>query len=154
MIEVKPNLTHQSNCPYCKAPLKNISILWMGMRVCAESECLSCHAKIIEDLKIVYALTFPCQVDLTKQTVFCSEVVNDWFGKPLLWALENPEQSEVKISREIFTHHQQVIILNCVDFLYGYSLLRLLNAQKHLECHSQYGLILIIQSQGYFILVE
>lgn len=118
----------------------------MGMRVCAESECLSCHAKIIEDLKSVYALTFPCQVDLAKQTVFCSEIVNDWFGKPLLWALENPQQVEIKISREVFTPHQQVVILNCIDFLYGHSLLRLLNAQKHLECHSQYGLILIIQS--------
>ena len=128
MIEVMPNLLHQSNCPYCKVSLNNLRILWLGMRVCIESECSSCNTKITEDLRIAHALTFPCQVDLAQQVAFCSEESKIWFGQPLLQSLKNLQNIEVEILKETFVHHQKVIVLNCIDLIYGHS------ASSNLKC--------------------
>lgn len=142
MIEIKPNFAAFSNCPYCRAFLRSSSTIWLGMRVCARLERCSCGAEIIEDLNISYAIIHPCQIDLVKETIFCDQA---WFGQPLLQSLKNPQKTEIDVSKEIFSDHSQVIILNCIDFLWGHSLLKLLVAQKHLDYHSEYGLIVVIQ---------
>jgi hypothetical protein len=144
MIEIKPNIQHPSTCPHCEAPLKPKNILWQGMHVCVESKCVSCHTKILEDLEVGHAVNFPYQVDLAKHEVYGHEFCKYWLGEKLLVSLQNPQEEKLGISKEVFKCHQRVLILNCIDYLYGHSLLKLLNAQRHLENDPDYGLIVIV----------
>ena len=143
MIEIKPNIQHHSACPYCRATLKPGSVLWQGMHVCVKSECVNCRTEIVEDLEVGHAVTHPYQVDLVKRLTFGNESAKDWLGKPLLESLQNPQSETVEISKEIFKQCKRVVILNCIDYLYGHCLLKLLNVQKHLH-HLERGLVVIV----------
>jgi hypothetical protein len=50
MIEIKPNIQHQSNCPYCKKSIKPVNVRFLGMHVLVESKCLNCHIELLESL--------------------------------------------------------------------------------------------------------
>ncbi len=143
MIEIKPNIQYQSNCPYCGAALNPVNILWQGMHVCVESQCADCDAEIVEDLKVGHAVTHPCQVSLVKEQVFCQESAKNWLGEPLLQALRNPQPEALQISKEVFKQCKRVTVLNCIDYLYGHCLLKLLNAQRHLD-QFDCGLVVIV----------
>lgn len=144
MIEIKPSLQHHSTCPYCQADLKPDRILWQGMHICVNSECLSCNKTIIENLRVGHNVTRSCQIDLEKGAVWNSRDQKSWLGEPLLQSLKNPQPEKIKIIKEVFKECKRVIILNCIDYLYGHCLLKLLNAQRHLDYHSEYGLVVII----------
>jgi len=53
---------------------------------------------------------------------------------------------KVKIIVEKFRTFSKVVILNCIDSLYGHSLLKLLNAERHLQPETDIGLVVIVQS--------
>ncbi|MGI0484475.1 hypothetical protein ACN4EK_03500 [Pantanalinema rosaneae CENA516] len=142
VIQVSPQIQHQSSCPYCQVVLKPSSLLWAGMFICTRLSCQICGAEIIEELPIGHAENAVSQVDLVKQVAFG----NCWTRELLLANLINPEQKVVNLNREIFQQRDRVIILNCIDYLYGHCLLKLLNAQRHLEDNADYGLVVLIQS--------
>ena len=146
LVQIKPTIQHESNCPYCGTTLEPASVLWLGMFTCTTNKaCAGCRAKIIEDLKIGHAVNYSYQIDLEKGRLFGNTVSEDWLGKPLLKSLQNPQDAEVRVLKEVLKPYKQVVILNCIDFLYGHCLLKLLNAQRHLEEHSDYGLIIVMQ---------
>jgi hypothetical protein len=145
MIQIKPVIQHTSSCPYCKNILKPTDkIVWQGIHICTHSKCIRCGVHFIEDLRVGHSVTYPYQVDLEKKTVFGEEVAKEWLGKPLLSSLQCPHDEKIEISKEVFKLCRSVIFLNCIDHLYGHCLLKLLNAQRHLEQHSDYGLVIIV----------
>jgi hypothetical protein len=160
MIQIQPiiKLEHQPTCPHCGTVIQPSNILWLSMAICTEyQKCPSCNATIVEDLRVGHAALSAFQVDLEKKTLFgnvpdrepLSEPLlnfndREWLGEALLNSLENPQSEPIKINKEILKPSKNVIILNCIDYLYGHSLLKLLNAQKHLEEQSNYGLVVII----------
>lgn len=144
MIEIKPELQYQANCPHCTKPLIPASTLWDGMHICVESTCSNCGAEIVEQMKVGHTLMGGCLVDLKAAEVFGNEKAKAWFGEILLKALQKPNPQTVAVVKEVFQPCQRAILLNCIDYLYGHSLLKLLNAQKHLEQHREYGLIVIV----------
>lgn len=145
MIQIKPVIQLLSNCPYCQTSLRPVDVLWQGIHVCAESECDNCGAEIIEDLPTGQALASPYQVDLKRGAIYGSKGALGWFGKPLLESLEQA-QVESKPGFEVkrFSQFRHVIILNCLDYLYGHAVLKLLNVDHHLKSRPDLGLILII----------
>lgn len=148
MIQIKPEINHQSTCPQCGSSLKPNSILWQGIHVCAVSTCSHCTAEIIEDLRVGHAIYYPYQVDLRANKLFYTNQDGfSWFGTPLLKSLQKPER-DIKVTFTIEKNHEKkdVIILNCIDFLYGHSLLKLLNAETHLNNNPKIGLVVIIPS--------
>jgi hypothetical protein len=50
------------------------------------------------------------------------------------------------VCREVVRVERNVIILNCLDTMYGHSLLKLLNASRHLADNPERGLIVVIPS--------
>jgi hypothetical protein len=125
--------------------LKPGSMFWQGMYVCIKAQCPKCSASLVEELKIGHAINFAYQIDPLNQSVFGPESGKDWLGKPLLHALQTPQLEEIEISKEVLKPCKQVVILNCIDFMYGHSLLKLLNASRQLELGSEYGLVVIVQ---------
>jgi hypothetical protein len=88
--------------------------------------------------------------DLTKlisqKKYFChNDGVKKWLVKPLIKALQNPQPEPVNISKEVFKKCKQVVVLNCIDSVYGHCLLKLLNAQRHLDYNPDHGLVVIVQ---------
>lgn len=145
MIRIKPSIEFTGNCPSCEGELVARKILWQGIHVCAVSDCGSCGAEIIADLKVGQALFTPYRVDLEKGLLSGDEAQCHWFGTPLLNSLQNPDHDQnVSLKVEKFSGHSKVIILNCIDFLYGHSLLKLLNADNHLREDPDLGLIMIV----------
>ena len=145
MIKIKPNIEHRSHCPYSGKVLKPIKVLWQGTHVCVVSDSPD-GGEIIEELRIGHAAKTPYQIDLAKKAIFSGDkYAEELLAKPLLNSLQNPQTEQLEIFQEIFKSYQRVIILNCVDYLYGHSLLKLLNAQRHLESNPDLGLIVIVQ---------
>lgn len=145
MIEIKPNIQQRSNCPYCETELNPKSVLWQGIHIVLDSKCEGCGSEIIDDLRVGHGVKNYIQVNLIKEEVFAADAYKkEWLGKPLLNSLQNPQPEKLEIVKEIFKPCNRVIILNCIDHLYGHSLLKLLNAQRHLECNSDYGLVVIV----------
>lgn len=145
MIQIKPEIQHRSNCPYCGEVLTPKKVLWQGIHICVISNCPHCHAEIIEDLKVGHALYMPYQVDLRKNALFGDDKPKCWFGVPLLKSLQSPKtDSDIEFKAEKFREVKKVIILNCIDYLYGHCLLKLLNAESHIKNNPAFGLIIIV----------
>jgi hypothetical protein len=144
MIEIKPNIQHQSNCPCCKTSLKPVNVGFLGMHIIVESKCNNCHVELLESLAFGHFIHHHFQIDLVKNVVFSENNIYRWVAKNLLESIQNPETEKLEIPKEIFKACRKVIILNCIDYLYGHCLLKLLNAQRHLDLHQNYGLIIIV----------
>jgi hypothetical protein len=151
MISIKPSITYHEKCPYCETALEPKSILWQGMHICAETHCPKCNAEIIGDLRSGHAVIYPYRADLKQNQVFGENsaygIKNSdlWLGKPFLESLKDPNHQVIEIQEEIFKSHKRVIILNCIDYLYGHSLLKLLNSDDCLAQHPDLGLVVIVQ---------
>lgn len=144
MIKIKPNIEHKSNSPISGQALNPKKILWHGMQICVEFEPNSTE-QILDILRVGHRSDTQIQVDLAKGEVFAGDSsAADWLGKPLLKSLKNPRLEKLEIVKEVFKSCNRVIILNCIDYLYGHSLLKLLNAQRHLECNPELGLVVIV----------
>ncbi|RUS98509.1 hypothetical protein DSM106972_081380 [Dulcicalothrix desertica PCC 7102] len=115
------------------------------MFICAKSVCPNCDAQIIEDVKVGHGNYFHYQIDTDKSLIFGDKMGKNWLGRLLLNSLHNPQFENVKIVKEVLKKSDQVIILNCIDYLYGHCLLKLLNADKHLRENREYGVVVIVQ---------
>lgn len=145
MIQIKPVIQHTSSCPYCSNILKSTDkIVWQGIHVCTHSKCIKCAVDVIEDLRVGHAVTYPYQVDLERKSIFGEKAAEKWLGKPLLDSLQCPHNEKIEISKEVFKSCKSIVLLNCIDYLYGHCLLKLLNTQRHLEQHSDFGLVIIV----------
>ena len=145
LIKLKPQVIDTPNCPYCGSSLKITSVLWQGMHICAETRCLECNIDIVSSLPVGHTVNFSFQLHLDSKQIWGDSTSKDWAIIPLLNSLQSPQPEVLDIKKEVFKQSDKVIVLNCVDYLYGHCLLKLLNAQRHLEDDSEYGLIVIIQ---------
>lgn len=145
MIKIQPNIDYKTCCPRCRKPLNCDKLLWQGIHVCAESHCKDCRIEIVSDLKVGHAIYYPYQVDVTNQRLFGGAPSSSWFGLPLLESLMNPTNDDtLRLTVEQNKKHDSVVILNCIDYLYGHSLLKLLNAEREMNKNPGRGVIVII----------
>lgn len=145
MIQVKPAIDYREPCPHCAGVLSPDHLLWQGIHVCAVARCRSCGAEIVGDLPVGEALDFPYQVDRKRGLLFGSAPARNWLGDPFLRSMLHPEEDpEIGLEIEVRERRPKVVILNCIDFLYGHSLLKLLNAARHLRETPELGLVLIL----------
>jgi hypothetical protein len=114
------------------------------MHVLVEAKCPNCHTELLGSLAVGHFINQTFQIDLIKKVVFCEKDLHKWLAENLFDSLQNHETENLEIYKEVFKQYQRVIILNCIDYLYGHCLLKLLNAQRHLELHQNYGLIIIV----------
>jgi hypothetical protein len=145
VIQVKPTIDYREPCPHCGRALLPENVMWQGIHVCAVAHCPGCGAEIVGDLPVCEAIDFPYQVDRKKGLLFGSALARDWLGEPLLKSLLHPEDDpEIGLEIEVRAKRPKIVILNCIDFLYGHSLLKLLNADRHLQRDAELGLVLLL----------
>lgn len=144
-IQLKPHIEANPTCPRCHQKLASPRVLWQGIHVCVEAQCPNCQAEIISDLPVGHARQTPYQVELRTNSLFGNAASpRRWFGMPLLASLQQPKSTEITLKVERLHEANQVIILNCLDFLYGHTLLKLLNAETHLREQGEFGLVVLI----------
>ena len=148
MIQIKPTINHQGTCPGCGKESDPFRVLWQGQHTCGVFKCSSCQTLFIEDFKMMFSIDAPFQVNLSTGQLIQLYGKADyigWFGKPLLQSIASPQQyPNLTMKVEKIKDHQEVVILNCLDFLYGHSLIKLLEIEYYLDQQPSLGVIVII----------
>jgi hypothetical protein len=144
MIKIYPKVDQEFTCPICNRETEATKIVWQGIHVGVESMCKMCQRRFYQDLLAGHSISKPCSVDLEMFQVFCDNDPKGWYSEPLRESLKNPSEEPLNFRKEIYSTSDKVIILNCIDYLYGHALLKLLNAERHLKDHPDYGLIVIV----------
>ncbi len=114
-----------------------------GMRILADLACAKCGREYYGDLRAGHALFSP--------TLLCRQTGKTYEqpGANFMGAwLRNSYAHRVDASRscriEVFKPLDRVIVLNCLDRLYGHCLLKLLNAQYYLDHCRDLALVVIV----------
>jgi FkbM family methyltransferase len=101
-----------------------------GWRMLLEGTCDICAHDYLQDLPAGHGLVYPTTLDLhTGETIDDAGAV--WFARALRGIWEHPDGEPVRFHVSQRTRRDHVVLLNCLDAVYGHSLLKLLNAQRH-----------------------
>jgi hypothetical protein len=115
-----------------------------GMRNLADLRCLVCHREFYGDLTAGQALYTPMLLEKKSGVVHDQHGVawfGDWLRDSYAERMAHPVSFAVE---ERLPITRPVVLLNCLDTLYGHSLLKLLNAEYYLA--HEVDLVLIIPS--------
>ena len=133
-------------CPHCRARLEVKGWHIPGMRNLADLLCERCGREFYGDLAAGQALYTPMLLEKTTGAVHDQHGV-EWFAGWLRDSYarrsDEPVPFDVRESRPVT---RPVVLLNCLDTLYGHSLLKLLNAQHHLDRHADVDLVIMLPS--------
>ena len=133
MIKIKPNIEANPNCPICQKSLLTQKLLWQGIHICTETHCNNCEKDFISDLPVGHGVHASFHVAKDSYELY-GERARGWLGVPLQKSLREPSPKLVELTIEKKKAVSgDVVILNCIDYLYGHSLLKLLNASRHIK---------------------
>ena len=96
-------------------------------------------------MKVGHATYNPYKIVFPEKIVHGEDGSYKWLGKPLLNSLINPSEKKVKMEVDKRKKESEVIIINCIDYLYGHSLLKLLNSEREHKENPEKGIVVIIQ---------
>ncbi len=155
-IQLKPFINQKVFCPYCSKILSDQKPIWTGIHVCVSGHCDACNIDFVQDLIIGHARYYPFGVDTTNWKLFGPENHSQkWFGQPLLESLKNPNSKDIalKVTKKIAVSYKnkKVIIINCIDFLYGHCLLKLFNCDQYKNDVNNYLIVIAPQSIEWLI---
>ena len=145
MIRLKPTLEiPPRECPNCRSTLLASDFLITGMRNLADFHCPQCGSEFYGDLPSGQALYTPILLD-KKSGVVCDDYNIAWFSGWLFdsYAKRTKEPLGFEV-RKLSKVKNKVVLLNCLDTLYGHSLLKLLNAQHYINRQPDVSLIVML----------
>lgn len=143
MIILHPIPDAVFNCPYCQEHLEVIGWYVPGMRNLADLKCPQCKLRFYGDLAVGHGLHYPMLLEHETGIVH-DDYAEEWFAQWLRDSYANRVDSSVKFTVENFSQLKKPILLNCLDTLYGHSILKLLNAQYYIDRCLDHELILLI----------
>ncbi|HEX8353976.1 MAG TPA: hypothetical protein VF611_13805 [Pyrinomonadaceae bacterium] len=133
-------------CPYCRARLRVKGWHVPGMRNLADLLCENCGRAFYGDLASGQALYTPMLLEKGAGAVHDAHGV-EWFAG---WLRDSYAR---RVDEPVPFHAQErraitrpVVLLNCLDTLYGHSLLKLLNAQYYLDRRADVDLVVMVPS--------
>ncbi|MCG8367193.1 MAG: hypothetical protein MJA27_28130 [Pseudanabaenales cyanobacterium] len=146
MIRIFPDIEFNAQCPIDAAELHIKDVVIPGMRCLADSICPICNTRYYVDLPVGHALWFPTTLNQSTAEIYTQFGVN-WFSQRLRESFLEPVEVEPIPIIHKFFDADRIIILNCLDFLYGHSLLKLLNVQYYLDNHPELGCCVLAPTQ-------
>jgi hypothetical protein len=146
MIRLHPIPETEHECPRCAAALEVLGWYMPGMRSLADLRCARCGRAFYADLPAGQALYTPMLLE--KETGIVHDSYNvEWFAGWLRDSYARRTDAPLTFEvRQRLPVRREVVLLNCLDTLYGHSLLKLLNAQHYLERRADLDLIVIVPS--------
>jgi hypothetical protein len=145
MIRIKPEPENQFFCPECaeKAELKEI--VMQSIFVLADCLCEKCGFEFYQTLPVGHTIINTLRIGKVNANSHPSDIQKTWLTEALLKAVTCISHEVIEIKKTVHKKHDQVVILNTLDYLYGHALLKLYNAAFHLDHHKDSGLIIIVQ---------
>lgn len=134
MIRLKPiPEAARRECPNCRAILAARGFAVTGMRNLAALVCPRCEAEFYADLPAGQGLYTPILLDKKAGAVY-DDYDARWFSEWLADAYARRTNEPLAFETKKFSPVKNtVVLLNCLDTLYGHSLLKLLNADYYLN---------------------
>jgi hypothetical protein len=133
-----------SQCPSCQHDNEIFTaVKFLGIHVVAEYICGKCACLYSQDLPVGHALYYPIQKDITNNKITDPYKVS-FFTSAFARSLNHPDEQKVSFSRIVKEEKQEVIIVNCLDYLYGHVLLKLLNVSYYKETNPDKGVIVLV----------
>jgi hypothetical protein len=144
IIKTKPNES-TLKCPSCDVHGSHIEYVFHGIHTSEKFTCKKCKHYFIIDLPIGYSTNCSFQYNVkTRDCRYSNKGAYSWFIKPYLKSLSNPSLKFIKIRHIKRRKAKNPLILNCMDYLYGHVLLKLLNIERHLKDNKNLDLVIII----------
>jgi hypothetical protein len=145
-VELYPSTDADHSCPYCRGALRVEGWHINGMRNLAELLCPACGREFFGDLAAGQALYTPLLLEKATGAVHDPHGVEwfaGWLRDSYARRVDEPVPFDVREHRPV---KRPVVLLNCLDTLYGHSLLKLLNAQHHLDRQQDCDLVVMVPS--------
>jgi len=144
MIELHPNLENKYSCPVCDGPVELRGFIINGMRNLVDITCPACRRSFYADIPAGHGLLYPFTIDQETLEVF--QPLNP-FGDVLRLNCQHRRFDEVELNILRNLERDQIVLLNCLDFVYGHSLLKLLNVQYYLDNYAELGCCVLVPRQ-------
>jgi hypothetical protein len=120
-------------CPVCGAALSPTSVCVAGMPIIVSARCSGCGRVFDFDWPAGHALLHPVIVDRETRAAHVGGA--DWYIRHFLRCLasrENPASLEILVRGECRPGRAAVLV-NCVDYLYGHVLWKLMSVPRHIR---------------------
>ena len=140
---LRPVPPEAGRCPRCHCALEVVRLHVAGWRSLLEGSCPRCGHRYVQDLPAGHGLVYPATLDLATGETLAPPGAT-WFSQPLLEYWERPDDGKVAIRVERRATSARAILLNCLDPVYGHSVLKLLNASRDRDDDAQAGLIALV----------
>jgi hypothetical protein len=155
MIQIKPLEPSEIKCT-CEGNFIVSELIWQGLHICKKLVCPKCNKVIISSIPVNQSLIE--QYDLDPDSGLIRDknrniVLDNWYSsklKSILYPVRDPVSIEIQVIRK----YDSVIILNTLDYIYGHSLLFLLNLQRIIESETKLGIIVIVQPMLKWLIPE
>ena len=145
LIELKPKVENHFTCPKCKAGNPIIKeVLIQPVYELADCVCGNCGLEFFQTFRAGHSVNDNLSIEKIGKRIFANSDSTFWLLDILNNRNHKVNNGKTSIEKRIFKKYENVVILNALDFLYGHVLLKLYNAQFHLENQNGLGLILII----------
>jgi hypothetical protein len=146
VIQIKPYVPKKNFCK-CGGEFLFKDLLWQGLHVCEKLTCNKCNKIRIDSLPVnqssVEQYTFYPESGLIID-IEGNAVPDNWFSVKLK-SVAHPVNDDVEIVIEKFGDYNEILILNTLDYVYGHSLLFLLNLQRIIKAEKRLGIVVIVQ---------
>ncbi len=146
MLRIYPEIEFSAKCPSDGAALAITNVVIPGMRCLADVICPKCANNYYIDLPVGQGLWSPIVLNRATAEIY-DPLKMTWFSQPLQEGFTNPVTSDVVPIVHKFFDADRIVIVNCLDFLYGHSLLKLLNVQRYLDNSPQLGCCVLVPTQ-------
>jgi hypothetical protein len=143
MIRLHPIPDATFACPHGCGPLIVTGWYIPGMRTLAELACPQCGREYYGDLPAGHGLYYPMLLEKSNGAVYAQRDAT-WWRELLRESYAARTNTSLNLSVEEFRPLRNVVLLNCLDVLYGHCLLKLLNAQVYLDHHRDCDLVVLI----------
>lgn len=144
MIELHPNLENLYSCPVCDGPVELSGFIINGMRNLVDITCPACRRSFYADIPAGHGLFYPFTIDQETLEVF--QPLNP-FGDVLKLNCRQRRSDDVELKIISHSEREEIVLLNCLDSVYGHSLLKLLNAQYYLDNYPELGCCVLVPRQ-------
>lgn len=145
LVRIHPKIDLSFISPKTGRPL-DVRRVWIpGCRVMVEAA--AGDESYYFDLPVGFGTRCQCAIDRATGRTFNPYVHSQWYARQLEHGFANPADEQIVPAVEVHKKAERIVVLDCIDDLYGHCLLKLLNAQYLLEKHSDLGLCLLIPKQ-------
>lgn len=129
LVPLKPALSTDVTCPVCgQEQHAEGELHFQGIHILAKHNCSSCGAGFYRTLPAGHDMLFPATFGADGTHLQCDPSAYPWLITPLLRSLFKGDTIEVKPETTVQEHHDDAIILNCLDNRFGHAFAKLWNA--------------------------